>query len=321
MEFQYKGLKAVKELVPVTETEVDRRMEQLRSRSPRLVEVTDRPAQNGDQVTLDYVGTKDGIPFDGGSARGQDLVLGSGMFIPGFEEQLVGKNRGERVMVHVVFPQQYHAKELAGQKAVFDCTIRKICRREEYQLDDTFAKESEGFETLAELRSAVKDSLRAYYDDKSEEEVQDRLLRQAAENYGYQPTDKEVDSAVESQVMSLKSQLAQRNLTLEAYCSFSGHTEKELREDMRPVAVQTVKNYAVIQKIAELEKVTVTQKDMADALDGICRSNHITAEQLKEVYDEAFAHAVESAIVSQKVLGVLRRNAEVTEKWLENDQK
>ena len=321
MEFQYKGLKAVKELVPVTEEETDRRMEQLRSQTPRLVEVRDRRTRLGDQVTLDYVGTKDGVPFEGGSARGQDLVLGSHMFIPGFEEQLVDRAVGEPVKVLVRFPSQYQAKELAGQPAQFDCVIRKIYSREEYRLDDTFAKEAEGFETLAQLRTAVKASLRAYYDDRSEEELLDRLLRQAAENLGYEPTEKEISDSVESQIVTLKSQLARRNLTLEAYCKFTGHTEKEIRENMRPDAVQTVKNYAAIQKIAELEKVTVSQEDMADALDDICRKNRITAEQLKQIYDEAFSHAVESALVSRKVLDILRQNAEVTEKWLENVQK
>ena len=321
MAFQYKGLKAVLERVPLTESEVDHRMEQLRSSRFRLVEVTDRNTKLGDQVTLDYVGRTGGVAFEGGSAKGQDLVLGSHMFIPGFEEQLVDRKKGEHVKVLLKFPSQYHAKELAGKPAEFDCVIQKICRREEYQLDDTFAQESEGFKTLAELREAVKQSLRDYYDERSEHEMQDNLLRQAAENFGYEPTEKEINDAVESQVMTLKSQLAQRNLTLEAYLSFSGHTEKELREDMRPTAVQTVKNYAVIAEIARLEKITVTQEDMANALDDICQRNQITAQQLQQVYDDAFAAAVQSAIISQKVLGVLRTNAEITEKWIETVQK
>ena len=180
MELIYKGLRGTLEHMEVSDSEVERQLKRLQEQTPRRVPVTDRPAQNGDEVVLDYAGYCDGVQCEGGTAEKQSLTLGSGMFIPGFEEQLTGAKIGEDVTVHVTFPKDYRAENLAGRDAEFRCKIHEIRQNVPYELDDTFAKEVGQCRTLDEMRGRLRESLRAYYEDCAEMELQDKLMRQAA---------------------------------------------------------------------------------------------------------------------------------------------
>ena len=182
MSFTYKGMSAELTRHTVTEAEVDSQLERLRQENPRITEVDGRPAQSGDEVVLDYAGFCGEEQFAGGTAQNQTLVLGSGMFIPGFEEQLIGKNPGEKVIVKVTFPEVYHSEELAGKDAQFHCVIHKIRVKTPYEADDVFAREVGNCETYAELRQKMAKSMQAYADERGEMDLQDRLLRQAAES-------------------------------------------------------------------------------------------------------------------------------------------
>ena len=181
MSFTYKGLKAQLSRHIVTEDEVNRQLHRLQQQNPRIAVVTDRPTENGDEVVLDYAGFCDGEQFVGGTAEKQTLVLGSGTFIPGFEEQLLDKVPGEKVIVKVTFPKEYHAENLAGKEAEFRCTIHEIRVKTAYDLDDTFAKEVGHCENLEEMRENLRQSMQSYADERGEMDLQDRLLRQAAE--------------------------------------------------------------------------------------------------------------------------------------------
>ncbi len=317
MKFQYKGLKANLEKVAVREAEVERRLEQLRQQSPAIVQITNRLTQLGDEVVLDYAGTVDGVAFAGGTAQDQCLTLGSGMFIPGFEEQLIGKELGSEVSVHVTFPASYPHRELAGKPAHFACRIKAIQLRREYALDDTFAREVGKCNNMEEMRALMRESLRSYYDERSEQELLDRLLRQAAQNLNYTPKEEEIEQMLEQQMKTIEAQLAQKGLRLEDYCRFMSTTKEQLREDQRPEAVAQLKNQAVIRAIGELERLEATEKDMAAARNEICRSNRITPEQLNEVWDEAFRETVRMNIIGGKVLRLLRETALVTEFFTE----
>ena len=209
MSFEYRGLKATLERHLITEEEVNRQMERMRQQNPRIAMVDNRPTENGDEVVLDYAGFCDGVQFPGGTAEMQTLVLGSGSFIPGFEEQLLDKVPGEEVTVKVMFPSQYHAEELAGKAAEFRCKIHQIRVKTEYAMDDVFAKEVGGCETLAEMQAKMKESLQAYTDERGEMDLQDRLLRQAAETLSFTPSEKQVEQEIDEQMQNLKAQLAQ----------------------------------------------------------------------------------------------------------------
>ena len=309
MEFKYRGLRARLEHVDVTDEEVTRQLVRLQQQSQRRTPVFDRPSQNGDELVLDYAGFADGQQFASGTAEKQTLVLGSGTFIPGFEEQLVGKDPGDDVTVHVTFPAQYHAPELAGKDAEFRCHIHEIRTVAPYALDDTFAKEVGECETMDEMRQKMRTSLEDYYAERAEMELRERLLHQAAASMDFTPDPAEISKAVEEQLDTMSAQLAQKNLTLEDYCKFTNSTLDQMREDARPGAEQAVRIKALVRKVAQLEDLHAAEEDVAQALSEICRANHMTMEELQPYYDDAFAAAVEYSILLAKVTKLIRTNA------------
>ncbi len=313
MAFQYKGLHARLERVEITEEELNRRMEQLRRQTPEITVITDRPSQLGDELVLDYAGTIDGVAFEGGTAQMQTLTLGSGMFIPGFEEQLLGKRPDEHVTVKVTFPENYGHEALAGKAAEFACVVHEIRVKGEYAMDDRFAKEVGHCENLETMRKMVAESLRSYYDEKSERELQDKLIRQAADTLDFAPTDEALETTAQQLLGNLTAQLAQRGLTLAQYCSFSGTTEAEVLEDMRHDALPLLRVQEAVDRIAAAEQIKANAEEIADAFNHVAESNGLTAEQLMQAYDPALAKAIEASVVQAKVLRFVRDAAVVEE--------
>jgi trigger factor len=313
MQFTYKGLKAKLEKHTVTGEEVDRNLQRLLQQNPRIAEVTDRPTQLGDEVILNYAGFCDGEQFAGGTAENQTLVLGSGMFIPGFEEQLVDKVPGEEVTVKVTFPETYHADNLAGKAAEFKCKILKIRIKTPYDLDDTFAKEVGQCDTLEEMRTRLQESLQAYADERGEMDLQDRLLNQAAQTLELTITDQMLEEAVEDQMNNLRARLAQQGLSLEMYCQFMSTTEQALREDVKPTAEAALRCRAAIDEIVLAEGLEANQEEIGQTLAAICRQNNITMDQLKEQYDAALEQAVINSVLTGKVMRLIRDAAIVEE--------
>ena len=313
MSFTYKGLKAEYKRHLVTEEEINRHLHRLQQENPRIAEVTDRPTENGDEVVLDYAGFCDGVQFPGGTAQNQTLTLGSGMFIPGFEEQLLDKVPGEEVVVKVTFPQQYHSEDLAGKDAEFRCKIHSIRVKTRYELDDTFAKEFGGCESLDQMRQKLAESLQAYTDERGEMDLQDQLLHQAALTLEFKISDKMMDEAVEDQLNNLRAQLAQQGLSLEMYCQFMNTTEEKLREDAKPTAEAALRCRAAIDEIVMAEGLEATQEEIGETLVAICRQNNITMDQLKEQYDAALEQAVVNSVLTGKVMRLIRDAAIITE--------
>lgn len=312
MEFTYRGLKAELTRHIITDAEIDRQIERLQQQSPRIIPVKDRPAQLGDEVVLDYRGFCGDEQFAGGTAENQTLVLGSGMFIPGFEEQLVDKVPEEPVNVYVTFPAKYHAEELAGKEARFECVIHEIRIKEAYELDDNFAKEVGQCDTFDEMRQKLGESLQAYTDERGEMDLQDRLLRQAAATLDYTPDEKELEAAVNVQMQNLEAQLTNQGLNLEMYCQFMNTTPEELRKDAYPDAEVALRNYATVLKVAELEKLEPEPEEISHALALICRQNNLTMEQLKEYYDAEFEVAVMKSVLTSKVMQLIRDAADIS---------
>ena len=312
MEFTYRGLKAEYNRHIITNEEVERNMQRLLQQNPRIAEVNDRPTENGDEVILDYAGYCDGVQFPGGTAQNQTLVLGSGMFIPGFEEQLLDKVPGEEVIVKVTFPTQYHAEELAGKEAEFHCKIHKIRIKSSYELDDTFAKEVGQCDTLEELRQKMTESMQKYTDDRGEMDLQEQLLRMAADTLEFTISEKMLADAVEDQMRNLEAQLAQQGLSLEMYCQFMSTSPEQLREDAKPSAEAALRSRAAIDEIVMIEGLQADEEEIANALAIICRHNNITMDELKEQYDAALEQAVINSVLTGKVMRLIRDAAEVT---------
>ena len=312
MSFTYRGLSATCDRHIVTDSEVDRQLERLRQQNPRIAVITDRPTENGDEVVLDYAGFCDGVQFAGGTAENQTLVLGSGMFIPGFEEQLLDKVCEEEVTVHVTFPEQYHSADLAGKKAEFKCKIHQIRVKTQYELDDTFAKEIGGCETFAELRTKLTESMQAYTDERGEMDLQDRLLRQAADTLEFTPTEEQIQQELDEQMNNLNAQLAQQGLNIDMYCQFMNTTKEKLREEALPNAVQSVKIQAAIELVISMENLEATKEEIGEAVALIARQNNMTLEQLKPYYDAEFEAAVTRSVLTSKVMKLIRDSANIT---------
>lgn len=313
MSFIYRGLKATLNRHIVTDAEIDRQLERLQQQYPRVAVINDRPTQQGDEVVLDYAGFCNGEQFPGGTAEKQTLVLGSGTFIPGFEEQLLDKVPGEEVWVEVTFPDAYHAKELAGKPAEFRCVIHEIRVKTPYELDDVFAKEVGGTDTFEQMREKLTQSLQSYCDERGEMDLQDRLLRQAAQTLEFNPSEAQMEAELDEQMNNLKAQLAQQGLSIEMYCSFMNTTEAQLREDARANAEASVRAQAAIELIVSLENLEATEEEIGQAVALIARQNNMTMEQLKPYYDAEFKAAVVRSVLTSKVMHLVRDAAEVTE--------
>ena len=313
MEFTYKGLSAKLDRHIVTDEEMEHQLQRLLQSNPRIAQVTDRPTEAGDEVVLDYAGFCDGEQFASGTAENQTLVLGSGMFIPGFEEQLLDKIPGEEVTVKVTFPETYHAENLAGKEAEFHCKLHYIRVKTPYELDDVFAKEVGDCDTLEQMRQKLKASLQAYADEQGEMDLQDRLLNQAAQTLEFTITDQMLADAVEDQMRNLQAQLARQGLTVEMYCQFMSTTPEQLREDAKPTAEAALRCRAAIDEIVAMENLQADQEEIAQALAVICRQNGITMEQLKEQYDAALEQAVVNSVLTGKVMRLIRDGAIVEE--------
>lgn len=313
MSFTYLNLQGKLEHVTATAEDIDRQMQRLLQANPRIIPVTGRAAALGDELVLDYAGFSEGVQFPGGTAQMQTLTLGSGMFIPGFEEQLVGANIGDDVTVTVTFPTEYHAPELAGKNAEFRCHVHEIRTHDSYQLNDTFAKEIGQCENMEQMRENMGKALQDYYNQRAEQELRWQLMHQAAATVEEQPTDEELDRMVEAQMETLTAQLAQKGLTLEAYCQFTGSDEKKLREDMRPDALEAFRTQKAVEKIAQLENLAVTDEEMDAAIQRICADNHMSAEDLKPYFDNGFLTVVRQQMLRDKATEVVRRSARITQ--------
>ena len=312
MEFIYKGLKAKLEKHTVTEEELLDSLEQLRQANPKIAAVA-RPAKMGDELILDYAGFCDGEQFQGGTAEYQMLTLGSGRFIPGFEEQLVGAEADSEVTVKVKFPDQYHP-ELAGKEAEFKCKVHQVREISEYRLDDTFAQEVGHCESLEVMKDTVRENLQQYANERSEMDLQNSLLKMAVESYPEtEPTAEELKEAVDEQMKALEGQLQQQGATLEMYCQYKQTTEEALREQAVPAAKRNIRANAAIAKIIELENLTASEQEQQEAMELVCSQNHMTFEQMKPYITEEFTAAVKRSVLTGKVMELLRNTAVIEE--------
>ena len=314
MAFTYRGLTASFDRHIITDTEVDQHLQRLLQQSPCIEEVTDRPTQAGDEVVLDYAGFCDGEQFAGGTAEHQTLTLGSGTFIPGFEDQLLDKVPGEEVIVKVTFPTAYHAENLAGKEAEFRCKIHQIRIKSQYELNDEFAKEVGGCDTLEQMREKLRDSLQAYSDERGEMDLQDRLMQQAAATLDYTVDPNVLEDAVEQQLRNMQAQLSQQGLSLDMYCSFMGITKEDLHKDTYPTAEAALRRDAAVEEIVRLENITASEQEMGEAIALICRQNNITVEEFKPYYDAEFEAAVRKSVLTSKVMQLIRSTAVLVEK-------
>ena len=307
----YEGIAVERTVLTATDAEVDEEIETVRNRNSREIEVTDRAAENGDRVNINYAGYCDGVAFDGGTADNQPLTLGSGQFIPGFEEQVVGKNIGEEFDVNVTFPTEYHAEELAGKAAVFKVKLNSINKVELPALDDEFAKDVSEFDTLDEYKADIKAKIQKRHDDKAENEVKDSIANALMDKLVADIPEAMFETETENFVRDYDTRLRMSGLDLNMYLQYTGMDLDGLRKQMRPQAERQVKTRLALEKVAELEKIEISDEELTKELERIAEGNKLTVDQVKEYVGE---DAVRDDLKVQKALDVVIAKAVITDK-------
>ncbi len=280
---EYKGLKAAKKSATVKETEVKEALAQLQDRNSRLVTVEDRAAENGDTVVFDFDGYVDGVAFDGGKSENYSLVLGSGQFIPGFEDQIVGKKTGEEFDVDVTFPEEYHAKELAGKPAVFKCKLHEIKVKELPELNDDFAKDCSEFDTLEELKADTKETIKKQKERAAEEAFENELMEQLIANVKGEIPEAMYENRVDESVRDFGYRLQSQGLDLNTYIKYTGMEMDEFRKGFREQAEKSVKLRLALEKIVELEKIEATEEELEAEFKKFADQYKMEVEQIKSM--------------------------------------
>lgn len=309
----YKGLHGVRERLLASDQMIDEQIDRLLEQNVKAIPVTDRPSQLDDELVLDYAGECEGKFFPGGTAEKQTLTLGSGAFIPGFEEQLVEKNVGDCVDVRVTFPTPYHAPELAGKDAVFHCKIHEIRVRRKYAPDDEFAREVGGCVSFAAFRDSLRAALQNYIDRQADDDLRTQLIDRVCAGAEFEISDAQLDAALDHEMQLFEAQLGRQGLNLDQYAHFMNRTKDEIRAEHRPDARRNIERQLAIDEIARLEGIEADEQSVLEALDAICRENGVTIEQLRPHMDEAFQSAVERSVVNQKALDRLVELSEIEE--------
>ena len=280
----YLGIEAEKAVADVTDEELENEINMIRERNSREIEITDDTLSvMGDVCTIDYEGSVDGVPFDGGKGEDYPLKLGSGNFIPGFEEQVAGHKIGEEFDVNVTFPTEYHAQELAGKAAVFKTVIHKIKHIELPALDDDFAKDVSEFDTMDEYRADVKAKIAKRHEDEADRKFEDAILDQLIEKLEADIPEQMYVAETENFVRDYDNRLRMQGLDLKTYFQYTGMNLDTLREQMRPQAEKQVKLRLALEKIAELEKVEVTDEDIDGEIKRIAESYQMEADKVREM--------------------------------------
>ena len=281
----YLGLEAEKDAVEVKDEEVDAEIKRVQERNGRTVDVTDRAAENGDTVNIDYKGTVDGVAFDGGSAEGYDLKLGSGSFIPGFEDQIVGHKIGDAFDVKVAFPADYHAKELAGKDAVFACKLNGVKTVELPAIDDEFAKDVSEFDTLSEYKADVSATIRKRKEQSADAALENALGEKLIDLVQADIPEPMFEAETENYVRDYDTRLRQQGLDLSTYLKYTGQTLDDIRKQMRPTAEKQVKIRLALETIAKLEKITVADEKVEEEYKNISDAYNVPVEQVKNMVD------------------------------------
>ncbi len=279
---QYKGVETKKITHRTTEKEINAEIEKVRERNARLVSVEDRAAELNDTVTIDFEGFCDGVAFDGGKGENFDLKLGSGQFIHGFEEQLVGKNIGEDVEVNVTFPKEYHSEDLKGKDAMFKVKINAIKTQELPELDDEFAKDISEFDTFEEYKADVTKRLKEQNKDRAKKELEDKILEIICDNTEIDIPEAMFETAVENQIRDFAMQLSYQGISIEQYAQYTGQTLDAMKEQLRPGAEKQVKTSLVLEKIAKAENIEVTDKEIDAELEKMAEQSKMTVEDVKK---------------------------------------
>lgn len=307
---KYKGLKAEKVKATVSAAEVNDELKALADRNARMISVEDRAAKKGDTVVIDFEGFTDGKPFEGGKAEGHSLELGSGQFIPGFEDQIIGKKIGDEFDINVTFPKEYGAEDLAGKDAVFKIKLHEIKIRELPEIDDEFAKDVSEFDTIKDLKADIKKKALERKQTAAENAVENDLVNQIVEGIEGEIPEAMYESRLDGAVQDFAYRLQSQGMNLETYLKFTGGSLEDFRKTMRPQAEMQVKYRLALEKIVELEKITASKEEIEAEFKKIADSYNIDIEKAKATLPE---EEIAKDVAVGKAIDFVKANAVITE--------
>ena len=293
----------------MTQKEVDAKIQEEAEKNARTITVTDRPVQDGDEVILDFEGFVDGVAFEGGKGENYPLTIGSGSFIPGFEEQLVGAEAEKEMEVKVTFPEDYHAEDLKGKEAVFKCTIHEIKAKELPEIDDEFAAEVSEFDTLEEYKADIKAKIKDQKASEGKRKQEDQAVDAVVKNAQYEIP----QPMIETQVMQMADDFAQRiqsqGISLEKYFQFTGMTADKMMDELRPQAIKRIETRLVLEAIAKAENIEISDEKLDEELAKMAESYKMEVDKLKEFMDENEKKQMKEDMAVQEAITFLIENA------------
>ena len=306
----YMGLAVTRTVKEATDAEVDEELSHVQNRNSRMIEITDRAAAMDDVANIDFEGTIDGVPFDGGKAEGHTLKLGSGQFIPGFEEQIVGKNIGESFDVTVTFPEDYHAEELKGKEAVFHCKLNSLKFNELPTLDDDFAKDVSEFDTLDEYKADIKAKIQESHNKQADNDVEEQIIKALNEKLEAEIPECMYENETENFVRDYDNRLRMQGLDLSTYFKYTGMDLDTLRKNMRPDAERQVKTRLALETIAKLEGIVASEEEIEEEYNRLADAYKMEVEKIKAA---VAADAIAEDLKVKKAIDLVKEKAVVTE--------
>ena len=314
---EYKGVAVEKNVEKVTDEAVEARIQNDVERASTTQDVTDRAVENGDIVNLDYAGSVDGVAFEGGTAQGQSLTIGSGMFIPGFEEQMVGMNIGEERDLSVKFPEQYHADNLAGKDAVFHVKVNGIQTKVRPELDDDFAADVSEFDTFEAYKANIVADLEKNAADRAEANLEDALVQKVVDAADCDIPDAMIQDEITTMLREMEMRMMYQGIRFEDYLKYTGQTLDQVRENYKPEAANRVKTQLVLEAVAKAENIVPTDEDVDEAIADQAKRVNRDVEEFKASLSEQQKEYLKETAGIKKVIDFLKANAVITEKAAE----
>lgn len=306
---EYKGLKVEKISNRVTQKEIDAKLAEEQEKNARTVSVTDRPVQDKDEVVMDFEGFVDGVAFEGGKGENYPLTIGSGAFIPGFEEQLIGANLEEEKEVNVKFPEEYHAKDLAGKEAVFKCTVHEIKVKELPELDDEFASDVSEFDTLDAYKADIKAKIKEQKIAEGKRKQEDKAVEEAIANAKMDIPEAMIDTEVRQMANDFAQRLQQQGLSLEQYFQFTGMTADKMTEELKPQALKRIQTRLVLEAIVKAENIEISDEKIDEEIQKMADAYKMEADKLKELMGENEKKQMKLDMAVQEAVTFLVENA------------
>ena len=306
---EYKGLEVPKSETEVTDEEIEAELKKEQEKNSRTITVEDRGAENGDIATIDFEGFVDGTAFEGGKGTDYPLTLGSGSFIPGFEDQLVGAKAGDHVEVNVTFPEEYQSKDLAGKAAVFQCDVKKVETKELPELDDDFAQDVSEFDTLAEYKEDIKKNLSERKEKEARTAKENAAVDKAIENAQMEIPDAMIETQISQMLDDFSRRMQAQGLTMEQYMQFTGLTADKMREEMKPQALKRIQTRLVLEKIAETENIQPSEEEVNEEISKMAEMYKMEADKLKELLGDRELEQMKKDMAVQKAVTLVADEA------------